>query len=116
MGHKHFRQCAAKSFDPDVGRWQRLQDAGLAGIGPRMYFDARLVVGGGRHPGEGRGIVHPQAHTLACIAQLARQPPAHAQITVVVDDGAEDVPELASLHAAIVAVVFTDNSRHVERP
>jgi len=35
--------------------------------------------------------------------QLARQAPAHTQVTVVVDDLAEDVPALLVWHACIVA-------------
>ena len=72
---------------------------------PRQHAHAghRAFGGAGRHPGQGAGVVHPQAHLLPARRQFARQAPAHAQVAVVVHDLAEDVPKQRwSRHAAIV--------------
>ena len=46
-----------------------------------------------RQPGKTGQIIHPQPHRfLAFVRQLARQPPGHADVTVVVDDRAENIP------------------------
>ncbi len=47
----------------------------------------------GRHPLQCGSVVDPQAHLLAAAGQLDAQAPAHADVAVVVDDLAEDVPE-----------------------
>ncbi len=71
-------------------------DHGIAGLRrhlvvPGQNLDARLA--GGCHPLQGRGVVDPEPHLFAAIGQLDRQPPAHADVAVVVDDLAENVPE-----------------------
>src|SRR5512140_2760725 len=47
----------------------------------------------GRHPLQRGGVVDPQARPFAAAGQLDAQAPAHADVAVVVDDLAEDVPE-----------------------
>jgi hypothetical protein len=42
---------------------------------------------------EGVEVIHPQAHRQAMLGhQLPGQAPGHADVAVVVDDAAEDVP------------------------
>ena len=92
--HEFGWDLAAKGFDQHlaggqfVGPGERLR--------PRQHLHPGAALGG--HPGQGPRIVHPQAHQVAARGELARQPPTHAQIAVVVDDAAEEVP----LHAPIV--------------
>ncbi|BAP79024.1 hypothetical protein MT1_1846 [Pseudomonas sp. MT-1] len=56
-----------------------------------------LLIGGGAaartKPSEGIEIIDPQPHALAVLChQLPRKPPGHADVTVIVDDDAKDVP------------------------
>ena len=57
------------------------------------------------HPCQRAGRVHPQPYVLPAQSQVYRQPPAHAQVAVVVNDAAEDVPEL-DCHLSIVWCCF----------
>jgi len=90
------RWVAAEGFDHDVA-WLRYGLV-LLGRGPCVHGHAgvpaaicRAHLGG--HPGERCGIVHPQSHLLAARSEVARQAPAHADVTKVVDHATEDVPE-----------------------
>jgi hypothetical protein len=62
------------------------------GVGrrPRQHRHARRARG--RHPAQRSGIVDPQPDLLAAGGQVGREAPAHADVAVVVDDAAEQVP------------------------
>ena len=99
------RNLATEGLHPHIGARQAGQQIGGDGPRPRQHAHAghRAFGGAGRHPGQGAGVVHPQAHLLPARRQFARQAPAHAQVAVVVHDLAEDVPKQRwSRHAAIV--------------
>ena len=67
-------------------------------ISPPPHFHAAAVLAFKRgicfmaQLGQTAQIIHPQPHREAMLLrQLSRQPPAHADVAVVVDDVAEDV-------------------------
>ena len=85
---------AAKGFDQYVGCFV-WQVGGAQGFVPGLHLHARVALRG--KPLQGPRIVYPQPHALPALGQLHRQPPAHADIAVVVDYGAENVPEQAAV-------------------
>ncbi len=90
------RRVAGKGLDDNRAGCGRL---GL-GPGPRLHPDRALR----RHPGQRRGFVAPQPHRVAAPAEVAREPPADAEVAVVVDDAAEQVPGQRRRHARIIEV------------
>ena len=60
---------------------------------PAAHVDSVRYHGG--HPVQVFRMVNPQAHALTTFCQIGAQAPAHAQVTVVVDDVAEYVPAQA---------------------
>ena len=92
------RNLAAEGFCPSPG-WGagRQRGHGLrilrAGPGQHLHAGHIALQRAGCHPVQRGRIVHPQPHALAARHQVARQAPAHAQIAMVVDHAAEDVPK-----------------------
>jgi len=76
----------AKSLDHHIA-WA----IGRGSVGPWQYLYMMRTVW--RHPGQGAGIVHPQAHLAAALRQIGRQPPAYADVAKVVDHLAKDIPD-----------------------
>ncbi|MNH24312.1 hypothetical protein D3C79_842360 [compost metagenome] len=65
----------------------------LAHIDALLPLLQRCGIGPGAHRHEGIQVVHPQAHCdFVLVHQLPRQAPGHADIAIIVDDGAKDVP------------------------
>ena len=85
---------ASKSFDQHIANGQV---AGLQGIVPPLHRDARCAVG--CQPGQRAGVVQPQAYLLAARGQVGCQAPANANVAVVVNDAAKDVPKVSCFHA-----------------
>ena len=85
---------AAKSFDQHIANGQV---AGLQGVVPPLHRDARCAVG--CHPAQRAGVVQPQAYLLAARGQVGCQAPANANVAVVVNDAAKDVPKVSCFHA-----------------
>ena len=85
---------AAKSFDQHIANGQV---AGLQGVVPPLHRDARCAVG--CQPGQRAGVVQPQAYLLAASRQVGCQAPANANVAVVVNDAAKDVPKVSCFHA-----------------
>lgn len=73
------------------------QRSRVNGRGPGPDFDARSAAG--YHPLQGRGVIHPQAHTLPACCQVGTKPPTNADVAIVVDDPAKDVPKFSCVHA-----------------
>jgi hypothetical protein len=82
------RRIAAECLDHDVARrhlGQRL-DPAVHRYAGRGAFVVR------RHPVQRERVIDPQAHCLATRSQIGRQTPADAEVAVVVDDAAKNVP------------------------
>ena len=57
----------------------------------------------GREFGKAGQVVYPKAHLKLVLArELPRQAPTHADIAVVIDNVAENIPMRAWLHAALM--------------
>ena len=85
---------AAKSFDQHIANGQV---AGLQGVVPPLHRDARCAVG--CQPGQRARVVQPQAYLLTACGQVGCQAPANANVAVVVNDAAKDVPKVSCFHA-----------------
>src|SRR6185369_8303603 len=79
-------QFAAERLDHHRAglRWRRVQCP---------WQDSHAGTSLRRQPAQRRPIIDPQPHLLAARNQLGREAPANADVAVVVDDLAEDVPE-----------------------
>jgi len=73
------RNVAAECFNHHVARC-----VGDGLHGPWPYLHARMLAGG--HPVQCGGFIHPEADGFAPVGERAGQPPAHADVAVVVDD------------------------------
>ena len=78
-------QVAPEGLDDDITR----HDVDIA-FGPAAQLDAGGALR--RHPGHGAGVVHPEPHGFTAMGEVARQAPAHAEVAMVVDHLAEDLP------------------------
>jgi hypothetical protein len=87
-----------EGLDPHVGARQLRHGFGwhtrVKRPRPRQHLNAREVAFhcARRHPGQRAGVVHPQPHPLAARRELRGQAQAHAEVAVVVDHLAEEVP------------------------
>ena len=83
------RQLASESFDDDgCGLYIRKFFAPHAHFHPAPLLAVQRGIRFRAQLGKTRQIVHPQPHsdTIMLVRQLARQPPAHADVAIVVDD------------------------------
>ena len=83
-------QVAAKSLYQHIGSFVR-QICRLQRALPRQHGNACVPRWG--NPLQGAGVIKPQAHTLAALCQINRQPPTHAHIPIVVDNGTTNLPK-----------------------
>ena len=80
-------EFAAKGFHHHIAHVKR----GVDWPRPHLY----LVTALWGHPGEGAGIVNPQTHGVAALREVGAQPPANAEVAVVVDDATKNIPTQA---------------------
>jgi len=92
--YKFRSNFAAKAFDPHIGGGQLLQHRGIMCFRPVVHLHPGplALYRTGRHPGQGAGVVHPQAYRMAAVGEVGAQAPAHADVAKVVDDLAENIP------------------------
>ncbi|MNO70790.1 hypothetical protein D3C76_616860 [compost metagenome] len=70
-----------------------------ANLDSRVRLPRQRGIGLGTEPDKGSQVVDPQAHLLAVLArQLAREPPGDADVAIVVDHSAEDIPARHLIH------------------
>ncbi|MNG86632.1 hypothetical protein D3C79_454150 [compost metagenome] len=87
-------QLAGERADHHIGRRHRQPRCRpVAHIHTVLPLLRRRGIGARAHGRESVEVIHPQAHRQAVLGhQLPGQAPGHANIAVVVDDAAEDVP------------------------
>jgi hypothetical protein len=118
--HVDRRQFAAERFDHDIGDLKRV--AGVRRRMPVLDHHARraLAVERGIDRGaermKGLEVVDEQPHLPVVLArQLAREPPADADIAEIVDDSAENIARDAGGWSAGVDAGVAGNSRQLFR-